>query len=1175
MSQESSRCLFVLPIRTIVSLVVLLAVVLGGAQGANAQKITASLTGTVHDPSAANVQQAEVKVTNTGTEVTTTVLTDRDGQFVLSDLPPGPYSIVLDAPGFKRLLRSGLVLNVDQTVHLDLTVEVGSPDQTVEVNAVEPLLEVQTSDIGQVIDNKSIENLPLNQRNPFALVLLVPGVSGTVNSTFTGLQFNVNGSKSGSTEVLLDGVPSAPPTDDSNSLAIFPSVDATQEFKVQTSNFPAQFGNAGGGIMNLVYKSGTNAFHGSVFDYLRNSYLDANTYFSNQSGIPLPSLKRNQFGFSLGGPVYIPGLYDGRDKTFFFVDYEGLRQDTGTSALVTVPTLAERGGDFSADTTSTGASISIYDPKTTVATVSPSGSTSYARSQFAGNIINPSRFDPVSANILKYFPLPNIPGEFGRNNYAASGSAPYTINQYDIKIDEDLSNRQHMSFRFSKRNPVSGFAPLLPSAILVAQTAEISAQPAIGAGFDYTFVKSPTYIFELRAGVTHVYQNVTVPSSGFDPTTLGFPSYLAANALSTSKSALTFPAIVPAGYLQIGAAVYGAVGSAGYLADTFVINNTKLIQHHTLNFGGEFRILANNDNQVGEASGNFSFGTNFTQGPNALTASSTSGDGFASFLLGLGSGSVTDYFKVVNTISHYAAGYLQDDWNPLSKLTLNLGIRYDLFLPRTERDNRTTTLDLNVASPLAQTTTLSGLKGGLQYAGLNGNPRTTTDAVYKNFAPRFGFAYHAAERLVVRGAFGIVFINNPNQAASTIQNTGYRTSTPYLGTIDGATPNNYLSNPFPGGSFTPVTGNSLGLLTGTGGGISASIRRQPSPYTENYNLGVEYQLANQWLIGVSYVGNHGVQLPTSTSYDQLPDSDLALGGQLLTAVPNPLQGQVQIAGPLSGATIQKRYLLSPFPQFTSVSGVVVAGAISHYDSVQVRLEKRFSKNATLLLSYTGSKSMDDDSVGFAGNFGTNGVYQDASIPLTQDSYALSTFDVSRNLVISGLYKLPFGHGEHFGNSWNRLVDGLLGGYQINGIISAHNGNPLAFSANNVANILNPGERPNSNGQNASIGGSTEGRLNRYFNISDFSQPATYTLGNMSRTSGYLRSPGLRNLDFSIFKEFSVTERVKTELRGEAFNAFNTPQFGAPDTGVSDASFGVISTQINTPRQIQVAAKIRF
>jgi hypothetical protein len=1141
---------------------------------ANAQRITATLGGTIRDSSGALVPNGTVAVTNTGTQVTVKTQTSGAGQFTVSNLPPGPYTVIVDAPGFKRLVRSGITLNVDQTAQLDLVLEVGSTTETIKVTSAEPLLETQTSDIGQVISNKSIENLPLNQRNPFSLILLVPGVTGTVGSSFTGLQFNVNGGRAGSTDILLDGVPAAPPSDNFNVLSIFPSVDATQEFKVQTNNFSTQFGNSSGGIINIVYKSGTNSLHGSVYDFLRNSYLDANNFFANRYGFPLPSFKRNQFGFSLGGPVYIPKLNHGRKKTFFFVDYEGLRQDSATPLLTTVPTLSERDGDFSGDMTSTGAPIVIYDPLTTKATVSPTGSTSYTRTAFAGNEIDPSRFDKVSANILKYFPLPNTPGAFGRNNYIANASTPVSINQYDIKVDEVLSDRQRMAFRFSKRNPVSGYAHLFPAAIQIAQNASTGSQPAIGAGFDYTFAKSSTYVFELRAGVSHVYYNTATASDGFDPTTLGFPSYLAQAAVASSATALTFPGIGPAGYLAIGAGSQQGKGSAGYLQDSFLINNTKVLMRHTLNFGGEFRILANNINDDGQSTGNFTFGTNLTQGPNALTASSTAGDGFASFLLGLGSGSVVHYFKIVNTLSHYAAGYLQDDWRATDKLTLNVGIRYDLFFPRTERHNQTTYLDLSVPSPLAATTGIAGLKGGLQYAGVNGNPRNVTDPNYKNFSPRVGFAYHPFIPIVVRGAFGIFFADSPNQAAATVQNTGYRATTTYFGTLDGATANNYLSDPFPGGAFVPSTGNSFGLLTGTGGAIVAGLRRQPSPYSENYNLGIEYQLPQNWLIGVSYVGSHGLQLPYSPSYNQLSDSNLALGGQLLSTVPNPFQGKVQISGPLSGATVQKRYLMAPYPQFTTVNGYQDIGAISHYDSVQIRLEKRFSGNATLLFSYTGGKSMDDYSINNS-NFGTNGQYQDASIPLMQDSYSVSTFDVPRNLVVSGVYKLPFGRGERVGSHWNRLVDALLGGYQLNGIVSAHNGTPLAFSANNVANIFNPGERPNSNGQNASLGGSVESRLTQYFKRANFSQPATYTFGNMSRTSGYLRNPGLKNLDISISKQFAVTESVRTELRGEAFNAFNTPAFSGPNTSVSDPAFGTITAQANSPRQIQVALKILF
>jgi len=355
-----------------------------------AQRITASLGGTTRDTSAAVIPNATVFITNTGTQVTVKTQTNGEGLFVVSNLPPGPYSVTVDAPGFKHLVRSGLVLNVDQNAQLDLVLEVGSTTETVRVNSAEPLLETQSSDIGQVIGNRSIENLPLNQRNIFSLVLLVPGVTGTVNSSFTGLQFNVNGARAGNTDVLLDGVPASPPTDNVTVLSIFPSVDATQEFKVQTSNFSSQFGNAAGGIINVIYKSGTNDLHGSVYDYLRNSYMDANLFYANRFGFKLPNFQRNQFGFSLGGPVYIPKLYHGRDKTFFFVDYEGLRQGTASTFTATVPTLAERGGDFSGDVTGTPSApiqIAIFDPATTVktVTVTPTGTTTDAHGRHRGH----------------------------------------------------------------------------------------------------------------------------------------------------------------------------------------------------------------------------------------------------------------------------------------------------------------------------------------------------------------------------------------------------------------------------------------------------------------------------------------------------------------------------------------------------------------------------------------------------------------------------------------------------------------------------------------------------------------------------------------------------------------------------------------------------------------------
>ncbi|NYF77950.1 TonB-dependent receptor domain-containing protein [Granulicella arctica] len=1151
---------------------------MGGATFLQAQRITASLGGTVRDPNQLNVPGADIQVTSPATGQSFTTQSNADGLFQFSNLSPGSYTVTISAAGFRTLVQTGIILQVDQSATIDFSLTLGATSETIQVTGTAPLLETQSAEVGQVISNKSIVDLPLNQRNPYSLILLVPGVSGSVGQSGNGLQFNVNGGRAGTTDVLLDGIPSVPPTDGFNNLAIFPSVDATQEFKVMTSNYSSQFGLSGGGIINVVYKSGTNQLHGSVYEFLRNSKMDANTYFNNQSNVAKPHTTRSQFGFSLGGPVFIPKLFDGRNKLFFFADYEGLRQQQATTLLATVPTLAERNGDFSADTTSTGVPIIVYDPFTT------SSASPYTRSQISCNgvlnVICPARFDAVAKNLIGYFPNPNRPGINGTqiNNYAASGSVPYNINQWDVKLDGNMSDRQHLAFRYSVRNPTNGTAVLFPAAIAIAQNASSNTQDAIAGELDYTFAQSAKSLYEIRYGVTHLYSRVTTRADGFDPTQLGFPSYLAQSALATSPNTLTFPGIEMTGYLSLGDGNSLGKGNLGLLTQSWQIDNVRALARHTITYGGEVRSFANNTGQVGRATGDFNFNAVVTQGPHAQTASPAAGDAFASLLLGLGSGgTVTHYFKIINTISQYAGAFVQDDWRATDNLTLNLGLRYEILFPRTERKNRQTYFDPTIPSPLAG---IPGLLGGIEYTGAGGNPRTQSNTAYNNVSPRIGFAYHPLKNLVFQGGFGIFYAINGSEAAATVNQTGYRADSTYFGTAgnSGIFPGNFLSNPYPGGSFVPVTGNTLGLVTGTGGSISAPMRRSLTPYTENYNFAVQYQFPANWMVETRYVGSHGVQLLYAASINQLPDSYLAMGSKLLTPVANPLDGQVQVSGPLSGKTVQQRYLLAPFPQFTGVSIVSRNGAISHYDSVQVKLQKKFSEKLTLLVSYTGGKTLDDGAVNNANvtpaSQGSE-TYQDASIPLFQDMYGLSTTDVSRNFVASFVYTLPFGHGERFGSGWNRYVNAMFGGYQINGIVTAQTGTPLAFSASNVANIFNPGERPNWNGQNAKLSGSVESRLKKYFNTANFSQPAVYTFGNMSGTSGYLRNPGVANLDISSFKTFALPKDCKLELHAEAFNILNKPAFGPPNTSVNSASFGVVSSQINVPRQIQVAAKILF
>jgi hypothetical protein len=1135
------------------------------------QKITASLSGIVRDSSEAVVANASVKITNSDTATVLQTSTDQNGRFQAPSLPAGTYELAVEAAGFKRLDEKGLVLNVDQHAELQLSMQIGGSTETVVVTAETPLLETDSSEVGQVISNRSIVDLPLNQRNPFSLILLAPNVTGSVTNTMTGLQFNVNGGRAGTTDVLLDGVSSSPPTDSFNGLSIFPSVDAVQEFKVQTNNYAAEFGLSGGGIINLIYKSGGNTVHGSVFEFLRNSVMDANNFFANRQHVPLASFKRSQFGFSLGGPVVLPRLYDGRNKTFFFVDYEGLRQRTAANVLGSVPTLAERSGDFSQLRTAAGQPITIYDPKTTTLV----GGT-YIRQPFLNNVIPQNRIDAVAAAVAKYWPLPNATGTGGGqiNNWVASTSAPYNIDQYDIKIDQNIGTRQRLAFRISQRKPSLQPTLFFPSAIAIAQSSNSTvhngatlSNNAIGGGLNYVLTLTPTDIVELRYGVSRVVQNTQIISHGFDPTQLGFPNYLAASA-----NASGFPGFEFQNYYSIGQGSDLTAGTLGMMTHTWLLANTKTLSKHTIKSGIEIRALINNLNQTGRAVGDFSFTPALTQGPNAQAASGTAGDDFASFLLGLGGGTVTHNFKIASTTSQYVGLYAQDDWKVGQKLTLNVGLRYELFVPRVERHNRDVYLDLSSPSPLAGPSGIANLKGGLQYVGVNGNPRSQFDMPKKNFSPRLGLAYALTRRAVVHAGYGIFYSISPTEAAGTISQTGYRTDSTFFGTIDGVTPANTLSNPYPTG-FVPVTASSLGLATATGTSISGPSRYTPTPYTQGYSASVQYELPKDLVAEVTFTGSHGSQLLWNPGFNQLPVEDLAFGSQLLQNVPNPFYGVITNAGPLSGPTVQKRYLLAPFPQFTGVGWGYQPGATSEYNAIIVRVEKHFNHDLGFLASYTGGKSMDDSSSNNTGNFNGNGTQQDFNN--RHDDWSLSTFDVSRRFVGSVTYNLPFGRGKQFGRNWNGFADGVLGGWQTNGIYSWQNGNPLALSASNVANIFNPGERPNTTGQSAALGGSVESRLAKYFSTAVFSQPVPYTLGNVPRTIGDVRTPSARNLDASVFKHFSLYEQLTGEFRVEAFNAFNTPVFAGPNAAVNSSSFGVISAQANAPRQLQLGLKLLF
>lgn len=1134
------------------------------------QTITASLQGTVLDASAAVVPNAIVKTTNMSTGIVTQTVSNGVGRYVFASLQPGgPYTVTVEAQGFKTGVRSGIQLDLNQIAEVSFALEIGSAEQKVEVIADATQLETGASAMGQVIGTRNVENLPLNQRNVYALMFLMPGVTGTVTAQYNSLNMSVNGGRPGSTSILVDGIPANPPlVNPIAGFAVFPSVDAVQEFKVEANGYSAEFGRSGSGIVNVIIKSGTNKYHGSLYEFIRNSYLDANSWFSKYNNKPLPHFERSQFGGSISGPVVLPRLFNGHDKSFFLFSYEGLRQGTHTELTTTVPTALQRKGDFSQTFNSACQQIVIYDPATTVA----SGS-SYVRSAFAGNVIPTSSIDAVAAKIAPYYPLPNQTGAActGANNYYASGVSKINIDTYDARYDQVFNQQNRMFVRYSRRNMAQPPAILFPAAQQIAQGGSSQPQISNSASIDYTWMPTPNIVIDLPFGFSRTLVDFKPISAGFNPTTqLGFPTYIASNA-----DHLLFPSIAPANYYSLGDGAAGQTRHGGFSIFTLGANITRVMGNHVVKFGGTAWLLQANDTESGSSTGSFSFTQALTQGPNPNTATSTAGNSFASMLLGLGSGSMIIKSKDAATTSRYYGLFVQDDWKLRPRLTVNLGVRYDLEIPRTERHNRMETFDPTITSPLATQTGLTSLVGGVVYPGVNGQSRRQFNPEWKNFGPRVGFSYQADMNTQIRAAYGIYFGPSLRAAGATVGNQGFSATSTYTGSANGLTPSVYLSNPFPNGLNQPA-GSTQGALSGIGSSFASPLRGDARvAYTQNWNLDIQRQLPFNILIDAAYVGSHGLHLnkagETDWNGNQLTAAALSLGTALQTSVSNPFYGYIT-NGVEANATIPRSYLVAPFPQYTSVYFSYPTGGYVVYHSFQLKVNKRLSHNLSALVSFTGQKQIDDYAIiSNVGNSagGVQNIYD------RRGQRAVSSNDISRSIVASAVYNLPFGRGQAIGANWNRAVDMALGGWQLNLIGTYATGFPIAVTTQNTSQSGSNVLRPNLTGTSPVVAGPVRSKLNSYINSAAFSQPASFAFGYAPRTMSNVRAPGNHNVDFSAFKNFALVRQASLQFRVEAFNLLNQTVFGSPNSVLTSGQFGKISTQSNTPRQIQGALKILF
>jgi hypothetical protein len=1126
---------------------------------------TGGIGGTVKDPSGGAVVNAAVTLINEDTNARQSQTTAAAGSYAFPQVQPGRYRLEAEAPGFKKFIQSGIAIDVQQQVALDVALPIGQTSESIEVTAETPLLQPNTSSLGQIVSNREISDLPLIGRNTLSLIGLTAGtqpigpfggVPARTNAYNQGY-FSTSGSQVVSNETLIDGIPANAAV--FNAPAYVPVVDAVQEFKVQTNSFSAEFGRTGGGVVNIVTKSGTNQIHGSAYEFFRNNHLDSNNWFNNRAGQKLPYDNFNQYGGTIGAPIVIPHVYNGHDKTFFFFNYEGLREHRGLTQVLTIPTQAQLAGDFRGGPT-------IYDPLT--ARPDPARAGQFIRDAFPNNVIPADRVDPVAAKARSLYPAPNATGTAsGANNFVGNGSAPNTQDQYTGRLDHAITQSQRVFARVSWSdvgrgavdffgngagwvNPGGGGVPLVFN--------------ARNAALDYTYTITPTLLLDVRYGFVRQFVFKTPALTGIDLTTVGFPA-----VLNQEVFLRALPAFQPSGYRALAPATSDLINRADN-THSFATSINKVLQTHSLKFGFDYRFIPIGELQPNAPQGVFNFDSGFT-GANPLAASASSGSSVASFSLGYPSSGSIDYNPQVSISSRYYGLYLQDDWRVTKKLTLNLGMRYELETSRNERYNRLSWFDPSVANPIGAQVGLPNLRGGLEFAGVNGDSRRQKTLDPLNFGPRFGVAYSLTPKTVLRGGYGLFYLaRTGDDTGQNLGSSGFFATTTYVSSIDGGvTPASKLGNPFPNGLVQPP-GSSQGLSTLLGQDLATVLHADRAAYSQDWNFDVQRELPGGVLIDAAYSGSKGTRLPVDIQLNQLGDRYLALGSQLIQPVANPFSGVITV-GSLSGKTIPYGQLLRPYPEFGNVNIRAVHEGNSTYHSAQLKAERRFSKGFSMLVAYTFSKMLTDAGSRTTTNFANPGIQDSNNLSAEK---APGNVDVPQRLVVSYNWELPFGPGRAFLNE-RGLIGKVVGGWQLNGITTAQGGMPLGLTTSiNQTNSYGGGSRPNNNGTSAELSGSVESRLNQYFNPGVFSQPPAFTFGNVARTLSNIRAPGLVNFDFSVVKNTRFMERANVQFRAEFFDLFNHPNFGAPGTTFGTSSFGVISSA-NDGRTIQFGLKLLF
>lgn len=1124
-----------------------------------AQTYNGELRGSITDPAGAVVSHATITLTDEATHLVRTTTTNEAGAYVFNALRPSVYTLHVESASFEPADRTHITLATQDFLTLDVQLAVGTAVNVVQVSAQAPLVDNSTASVSADLDQRRLEDVPVLGRNPY----ITAGLSGvfvnTGNPQF--IRFadqngtsatSVAGGPIASNLYIVDGVPI---TDTNNRPIVIPSIESIQDVKVQALTYDAQVGRTGGGVFNTLLRSGTSAIHGSIFGETRQTAWLANDFFANRNGIARPDSPYYNWGASLGGPVVIPHLYDGRSRTFFWIGSEGYIQTSPYTETFVVPTDLQRSGDFSQTFNSDGSLHVIYNPNDTYTDASGTH-----RRPFANNTI--SSLNTVGENIASYFPSPTP----GTNEFTGTDNVRDHAQEATVKLDQQIRPWWNVSgsyIFYEALQPLGNPLHTLPGSYSYTYHRQVDATQV-----NSTWILNPSTVLTARYGINRFPNLIAEVSQGFNPEDLGFPAAYA-NAIQSKF----FPTIFFANYSQLGQ-------NTSQLDNwkSQIVNGSlaKSFGRHDFTFGAEYRRLRLNFQDYSNAPGTYTFTGAFTQEDPSLS-NGLSGDDIADLLLGLPVSGEVDITTRLNTYLDYTALFAQDDWRVSRRLTLNLGLRWESETGLKEDHNQLAVgFDRTATAQLANGTTVAG---GILFAGQNGNQRDIGDLSRLKFAPRIGVSWQLDKDTVVRGGYGILYAPIRYDPIAGLA-PGYTQANNYVASADNDfTPANSLSNPYPSG-FQQPAGNTAGLLTGVGNSVTTYDQNYKAPRVQQFSVDVERDLPGHIALDAAYIGSRASNLSPSPSsstpinINQLNPSYFSLGDSLSDEVANPVY-VAGGAGILGEPTVARSQALRPFPQFTSVN-VFLSSARAKYDALLIKAEKRAGHGLNLLASFTWSSNWDS-------SFATANSIQSPGFSAPQNAYNLgaeyarSATDAPYRLVAGALYDLPFGRGGRFATG-NRLTDEVIGHWQLNVLPTFRSGFPVSIrqSSNPNSTVAGNGvQRPNLvAGESLGTHGSLYDRLNGYINTDAFTPSAAYSFGNAPRTLS-LRGPGYANWDISLFKNIPIRDRANVQFRAETFNTFNTPLFNGPNTSFGSSSFGQITSQANFPRYLQLGLHITY